>query len=120
MTWHLKFLRPEEKQTIELVGLTAGQAASFYSDLNPDGRRLSPSDAQRAREQLIALTICLRESRLNRLRERELRATISLMRMMQRGLGLALSDDADRRRRAIPREEIAEYTVPVYRFWRDL
>jgi hypothetical protein len=120
MSWHLKMLGPNEKRMIDQFVRASTSAAAFYNELAPDGRRLSKGEAEKAREQLVTLTICLRQTRLNRFREHELRGTISLARMIQRGLGLALSEEAHQRRRAMPLEEMAGFAAPVHRFFRDL
>lgn len=116
----------------ELLGLTASRAASFYAELAPDGRELAPDEAEAVRTQLLAVTTCLRsihpdwdiiefvaEQRRGR-RDADLRPTISVARMMQRGLALALSDDPERRRQAMPIEELRRFLIPVLRFWRQI
>lgn len=116
----------------ELLGPTTGRAASFYAELAPDGRELTPDEAAAARAQLLAVSTCLRsihpdwdiiefvaEQRRGR-RDTDLRPTISFARMMQRGFALALSDDPERRGQAMPVEELRRFAIPVLRFWRHI
>jgi hypothetical protein len=125
--------RRRATQIGERVGSVLAGAATTYNELAPDGRRLSETEANRAREQIIALALCFREihddgefiaaiAERDRLRgkDADLRPTISLMRMIQRGLLLALSDDPSRRRHAMPLDEMAKFAIPVANFWRDL
>jgi hypothetical protein len=113
--------------------MTAGAAADVYNDLAPNGRKLSSSEATKARDQLVALSICLRDihddddiisllvadgQRIGM--DADLRPTISFMRMMQRGFGLALSDVPGRRKQAMPLEELGRYAAAVVQFWRGL
>lgn len=46
-----------------------------------------------------------------------MRPTISVLRMMQRSLVLTLSDDPDRRARAISPAVLVSFIRPVYEFW---
>jgi hypothetical protein len=112
---------------------TVTEAAQGYNELAPDGRELSAADASRARELLVAVARSLREIHEDdelirtvaedgqrRGRDTDLRPTISLIRMIQRGLVLALSEDPTRRKQAMPLNEMAEFAVPVTTFWRNL
>jgi len=115
------------------IARALGKAAGFYADLEPDGRELTPNEAAAVREHLEAVTICLRSIQPDRDiidftaaegrrlgRDSDLRPTISVLRMMQRGLGLALSEDPARRASAMPVEELREFVIPVQRFWSEL
>ncbi len=86
-----------------------------------------------AREQLEAVTVCLRSIHPDRDiidffaeegrrvgQDSDMRPTISVLRMMQRSLALALSDDQANRAHAMPIEELREFVIPVLRFWRNL
>ncbi len=121
-------------QTIPtLIGKTVGTAAQFYNELAPDGRELTPAEVAAAREQLIAVTLCLRsihpdwdlidfgaEEGQRRGRDADWRPAISVLRMIQRGLALALSENPARRHQAMPIEELRPFLAGVYQFLRDL
>lgn len=135
-----KFVKPDlseagrrVKEITEQLGRAAGEAAAVYNEIGPNGRKLSHRDEVKAREQLFAITNCLRDIHNDEDvivllaadgrrtgRNTDLRPTIALMRMMQRGLGLALSGDPLRRQKAMPVTEIARFAGPVARFWREL
>ena len=134
-----RMLKPGEEEVAERgleiaekLARTVGKAAGFYAELAPDGRELAPREAAAVREQLTAVTICLRRIHPDRDiveffaeegrrlgRDSDLRPTISVLRMMQRSFGLALSDDPVRRGQAMRVEELRKFMIPVHRFWRD-
>lgn len=124
---------PRARQIADQLAKAFGEAGAVYNDLAPDGRVLSSSEARNAQDQQLAMTICLRDIHddddiiaalvadgQRRGRDADLRPTIALMRIIQRSFGLALSDDEDRRRQAMPLEEMAKFAAPVARFWREL
>jgi hypothetical protein len=133
-------LRPGEKEIAdrgreiaEQLAITVGRTAGLYAELVPDGRELTPREAAAAREQLEAVAICLRDIHHDRDiidrfaeegrrigRDADMRPTISVLRMMQRSLALALSEDPARRAHVMPIDELRKFVVPVHRFWRDI
>jgi hypothetical protein len=123
-------LKTRGSEIVQLLLPTVGAAARVYSELSPDGRELSESEAAAAQAQLLAITTCLRSIQPDadvieafaltgrrRSRDADLRPTISVMKMMQRGYGLALSNDPDRRAQAITIRELGPFLVPVRDFW---
>ena len=116
----------------EQVGLTAIRVCEFYTGLAPDGRQLSDDETSATHEWLELVTVCLRKVQANydvvlfladlgeeAGLQRDLRPTISLLRMVQRSLTLTLSDDSSRRVAAMPLAEFRNYFLPVGRFWTD-
>jgi hypothetical protein len=125
--------RTRSNEVGNLLGRTIAEAAGFYNELAPDGRQLSATDAARARQILVSVASSLRaihdddeliriaaEDGKRRGRDTDLRPTVSLTRMIQRGLVLALSEDPARRKQAMPLTEMAKFAVPVARFWRNV
>lgn len=121
------------REIAEQLARTVGSTAGFYSELAPDGRELAPGEAEAAREQLEVATVCLRSIHSDRDiidffaeegrrvgRDSDMRPTISVLRMMQRSLALALSDDPAHRAYVMPIEELREFVIPVHRFWRNV
>jgi hypothetical protein len=116
-----------------VLAKAGGHAAAVYTKLAPDGRELTTAEASTAREELVSVTVGLRSIHPDRdliraiaavgprqHRDTDFRPTISLLRMMQRGFALALSDNPDRRTQAMPRDELGRFAVPVHRFWQEL
>jgi hypothetical protein len=107
------------------IGRTFSRAFLTYTEIAPDGRSLTSEDAAAARQQLLAITLCLCEIRtdqdlidwlagysLRARKDKDVRSTIAVMRMMQRSYGLALSNDADRRKSAISSKELGQFVIP--------
>lgn len=114
------------KEMTEQLALTMTETFRFYTKtLAPDGRELSAEERAAVKERLDAGVLALRAARVNRdfiayiLAEEDfdVRSTISVLRMMQRSLVLALSADPDRRARAISPAVLVSFIRPVYEFW---
>jgi hypothetical protein len=95
-----------------------------YADIAPDGRELDADDRGRALAQLEAGALAIIEAT----RQRDLIAsattmpaaqTLALIRIMQQGLVLALSDDPQRRARAVDAVTVASYGLEVRDAWRE-
>lgn len=113
------------------IGRTFSKAFLTYTEIAPDGRSLTSANAIAARQQLLAITLCLRELRTDQdlidwlaaptprtRKDTDVRPTIAVMRMMQRSYGLALSEDADRRKSAISPKELGQFVLPLHLFWQ--
>ena len=138
MNWRRAAPKPGElelaKRASEIarqVGLTCAHAFRTYTEIVHDGRPLTPEEAETAGQQLLAITLCLRDihddqdiidwlatTGARARKDKDIRPTIAFMRVIQRSYGLALSQDASRQRLAIPPRDLAEYAVPLLRFWR--
>lgn len=121
------------QEIIDLLGTTFIKASDLYVDLDPDGRQLTRNEMTKVREQMTAITLCLREIHSDHElidylaadgrrtgRDTDLRPTISLLRKAQRSFGLALSDDPQRRAETMPGKEFFRSFEPISRFWIDL
>lgn len=108
-----------------LVLKTMSDTFRFYLDLEPDGRLLSAQERTAARERLEIGALCLRDADENRELVRysaakegfDFRPSISILRIMQRSLILALSEDSTRRGRAISLRELRALMRPIHEFW---
>jgi hypothetical protein len=120
-------LLPSAKALRDDLVLISSQSFRFYCDLGAHGRELSDEERQAACERLRLDAICLRRVarerwKLDLLAARGVSAmtvepTIFVVRAIQRSLVLALSDDPERRQRAVPSEELGGWYRPVFGFW---
>ncbi len=121
-------IRPVAHATRE-VGLALLQVASqtfrLYLDLAPDGGELNAEEKMLVRERLEIGALCLRDAddvrdfirHLAKDEGLDLHITISALRGMQRSLILLLSDQPERRQRAMSTDEVKKRMEPVAAFW---
>jgi hypothetical protein len=108
------------KRLRRLVIFTMSETAGYYGRLKPDGRELDDDERTATRARLETGAMCLRSVArdwdiiefLVRAGEQtrqdlDLRPAVGVLRMMQRSLILALSEDDERRERVAPTSELA-------------
>ena len=99
--------------------VTMGDTFRFYTELAPDGRELGARsvDTIEHLERAAVMSLMLDSGRglVARCPERTaLRPVMVMLRAMQNGLVLALSEDPARRAKAPPLEELQSRMLPVY------
>jgi hypothetical protein len=93
---------------------TAGERAEILERLECDA--VCPRTLDRDRDAIQFLVMDGQQTR----RDYEVRPTIVVLRIVQRNLVLALSDDPNRRNRAIRIERLAALARPINDFWLSL
>jgi hypothetical protein len=122
-----------EERAVELRDLlmwTWSETAIFYRGLRADGRELSEDEADASRERLRVGAACLRRIDLEReaidslaakgRKDMDFGLTITLLRMMQRSLVLAISDEPARRAQTISMWRLDGTLLPVRAHWLQL
>jgi hypothetical protein len=100
-----------------------GDASAFFPSLAPEGRRLSETEREAARDRLVDLAEAGRDADEARdlvdafAGRFDLRPSLLLLRSMVSGLVLRLSEDPARREQAIPLPELGARLVPVRDGW---
>ena len=118
------------RELINELGHSWISGAGLYMRLAPHGAELTHSDHAAVRQQLISSASTLRalgaeqsalETFLDQQSPRiDVRRTLTLLRVINRNLVLAISDDPRRRSNAIPASDLASLARPVYDYWMSL
>jgi hypothetical protein len=116
------------KELTERLVMTTIETVRFYQQLAPVGRELAGDARKTVHERLDRNGLCLRDAHTDRdllayLAVKEgidFRSTVEVLRLVQRSLVLALSDDPGRRARAISEDKLVSFFRPVYEFTAEL
>lgn len=112
------------------LGRTWISAADFYRQLDPSGRELTQRELVAARDRLEEGAACLRRVQREHAALEcfvtrqstpiELRSTITVLRVLQRSMVLATSDEPSRREKAISVRDVTALIRPIYEYWMQL
>jgi hypothetical protein len=120
-------------ELVKLLGLTMSETAGFYAELKPDGQELDADHKAKVRQRAELIAQCLRTLEADRDildavtadgervgQDADLQPTVSVLRVLQRSLIVAASEDPGRRARAIPIPEARRLVLGVWTFWTSM